>query len=124
MITEKQLSEILENLADSGEYSYSKEGLDIKAKASDNTVSISINYEKPNLVEKEVSEFITYLEGIDDALFVEVCEDLDVHRIQECLDSGNIDSVRAAILKFKQALKKTIQKHIDYYQECLTKFCN
>ena len=54
-------------------------------------------------------------EELDDDLFVSVCEFLgndELKRIQECIYSDNIDSVRAGIIKFKKALSTVAKNKI------------
>lgn len=82
-----------------------------------------MSYEQPkNLAKKEAEDFTKYLETLDDELFTEVCESLgDVVRISNCLNSDNLDTVRSAILRFKQELKKVLTDKINYYTEQLNR---
>lgn len=82
-----------------------------------------MSYEQPkNLAKKEAEDFTKYLETLDDELFTEVCESLgDVARISSCLNSDNLDTVRSAILRFKQELKKVLTDKINYYTEQLNR---
>lgn len=124
MFTEfEQFQELFKALAENGEYNYSENGLNISAKTSDGRTSIQMSYEQPkNLAKKEAEDFTKYLETLDDELFTEVCESLgDVVRISNCLNSDNLDTVRSAILRFKQELKKVLTDKINYYTEQLNR---
>lgn len=124
MFTEfEQFQELFKTLAENGEYNYSENGLNISAKTSDGRTSIQMSYEQPkNLAKKEAEDFTKYLETLDDELFTEVCDSLgDVVRISNCLSSDDIDTVRSAILRFKQELKKVLTDKINYYTEQLNR---
>lgn len=86
-------------------------GLTIKA---DDSLFLLISYEC--LANEEVDQFQKYLESLDDDLFIDVCEylgELEVHKIQECLESGKLETVRAGIAKFKMALSDIAKKRIE-----------
>ena len=79
-----------------------------------------ISYERQKeescLANEEVDQFQKYLESLDDDLFIDVCEylgQLEVHKIQECLESGKLETVRAGIAKFKMALSDIAKKRIE-----------
>ena len=117
----KQFQELFDALAENGESNYSENGLNISAKASDGCTSLQISYEEPS-AKKEVEDFEKYLENLDDDLFVETCESLgneNVVKINQCLKSNNIESVRSAIMRFKTELKEILTNKIQYYTECL-----
>lgn len=117
----KQFQELFDALAENGEYNYSENGLNISAKSSDGCTSLQISYEEPS-AKKEVEDFEKYLENLDDDLFVETCESLgneNVVKINQCLKSNNIESVRSAIMRFKTELKEILTNKIQYYTECL-----
>lgn len=118
-----QFQELLNTLAETGEYNYSENGYNISAKSGDGTFSIQINYEKPkNLAKEESEKFTEFLNTLDDELFVETCESLGtelITRISECLQSDNYDTVKSGSLRFKQELKKILTDKIKYYNECL-----
>jgi hypothetical protein len=62
--------------------------------------------------------------GIDDELFVEICETVGselLGKIQKAINTNNLESVRAAALRFKQECKTVIANKINYYKECLLK---
>lgn len=67
----------------------------------------------------EKAEFKAFLDQLDDDLFIETCELLDVQKIQECLDSDDIEAVRSAIIKFKSALHEVIENKIEYLKSFL-----
>lgn len=120
----KQFQELFDALAENGEYNYSENGLNISAKSSDGCTSLQISYEEPS-TKKEVEDFEKYLENLDDDLFVETCESLgndNVVKINQCLKSNNIESVRSAIMRFKTELKEILNNKIKYYTECLNQF--
>lgn len=93
-------------------------GLTIKAESTDDSLFLLISYEKEEscLANEEVGKFQKYLESLDDDLFIDVCEylgELEVHKIQECLESGKLETVRAGIAKFKMALSDIAKKRIE-----------
>lgn len=99
------------------EYYMSGNGLTIK---SDDSLFLLISYERQKeescLANEEVDQFQKYLESLDDDLFIDVCEylgELEVHKIQECLESGKLETVRAGIAKFKMALSDIAKKRIE-----------
>lgn len=92
-------------------------GLTIK---SDDSLFLLISYERQKeescLANEEVDQFQKYLESLDDDLFIDVCEylgELEVHKIQECLESSKLETVRAGIAKFKMALSDIAKKRIE-----------
>ena len=87
---------------------------------SDDSLFLLISYERQKeescLANEEVDQFQKYLESLDDDLFIDVCEylgELEVHKIQECLESGKLETVRAGIAKFKMALSDIAKKRIE-----------
>ena len=55
-------------------------------------------------------------ESLDDDLFIDVCEYLgesELNKIQECLESGKLESVRAGITKFRMALSNVVTMKIE-----------
>lgn len=109
-----------ENLVDAinknQEYYLSSNGLTIKAESTDDSLFLLISYEESCLANEEVDQFQKYLESLDDDLFIDVCEylgELEIHKIQECLESGKLETVRAGIAKFKMALSDIAKKRIE-----------
>lgn len=63
-----------------------------------------------------MGKFQKYLESLDDDLFIDVCEYLGeskLNKIQECLESGKLESVRAGITKFRMALSNVVTMKIE-----------
>lgn len=59
---------------------------------------------------------------MDDDLFTEVCDALDneeIQKIQNCLNSNKLETVRAAIIKFKNTARKIIARKIAYLNNIL-----
>lgn len=123
-----QFQELLNTLAETGEYNYSENGYNISAKSGDGTFSVQISYEKPkNLAKEESEKFTEFLNTLDDELFVETCESLGselITKISECLQSDNYDTVKSGSLRFKQELRKILTDKIKCYNECLNNLNN
>lgn len=119
----KWFQELLDSIAGNRDFDYSKDGLMVSAKSSDNGIQLTISYEEPeNLAETEAEDFKNYIEALDDELFIEVCESLgsdQLARITNCVKSEEVETVRAGVLRFKQELKKVLVNKIKFYQECL-----
>lgn len=108
------------------DFEYSKDGLDIQFKSSDNGLNLVISYDstEPQMAEKEMEDFITYLSGLDDSIFIEVCEFIGnekITAIHNCLHSKSLEAVRSGINMFNQAHKEYLINQINYYQECLNR---
>lgn len=76
------------------------------------------------MAEKEMEDFITYLSGLDDSIFIEVCEFIGnekITAIHNCLHSKSLEAVRSGINMFNQAHKEYLINQINYYQECLNR---
>ena len=119
----EQFQELFNVLAENGEFNYSENGLNISAKSSDNELSLQVSYETPKQTAKsEAQDFQKFIETIDDNLFTDVCESLggeQLSRIANCLNSDDVESVRSAVLRFKQEMKNVLVKKINFYTECL-----
>lgn len=115
------LEEILNQVLENKDFEYSNNGLNIKSKSDDNSISIEISYNKESsAAEKESEKFTEFLNELDDNLFIEVCDsmgDSEVHRIQDCLMSNSLDTVRSGIIKFKQELSKVVQNKIKKLEQ-------
>lgn len=77
-----------------------------------------MKYEKVS--EKE--DFEKWLEELDDDLFTGVCDFMgqdEISNISNCLNSDDLETLRAGILKFKMYYKKYINYKIEYYNRCL-----
>lgn len=115
LLNQDQFKQLVEAINTNQEYYMS--GLTIK---SDDSLFLLISYERQKeescLANEEVDQFQKYLESLDDDLFIDVCEylgELEVHKIQECLESGKLETVRAGIAKFKMALSDIAKKRIE-----------
>lgn len=119
----EQFQELFNVLAENGEFNYSENGLNISAKSSDNALQLQVSYEAPKRNAKtEAQDFQEFIKTIDDELFTDVCESLSgdqLSRIANCLNSDDVESVRSAVLRFKQEMKNVLVKKINFYTECL-----
>ena len=119
----EQFQELFNVLAETGEFTYSENGLNISAKSSDNALQLQVSYETPKPTAKsEAQDFQKFIETIDDNLFTDVCESLggeQLSRIANCLNSDDVEAVRSAVLRFKQEMKNVLVKKINFYTECL-----
>ena len=121
-IKEEQLKEIAKAILNNQNYTFNQNGLDIQAESSDNGFSIQMSYSEPteDLIKKERDEFQDWLKGLDDDLFLGVCESMgDVSSVSNCLNSDDLESVRSGIIKFKNYYVSYVQNKIDYYKKCL-----
>lgn len=119
----EQFQELFNVLAENGEFNYSENGLNISAKSSDNALQLQVSYETPKPTAKsEAKDFQKFIETIDDDLFTDICESLggeQLSRIANCLNSKDIESVRSAVLRFKQEMREVLTNKINFYTECL-----
>ena len=119
----EEFQELFNILAENGEFNYSENGLNISAKSSDNALTLQVSYEAPKqTAESEAKDFQKFIETIDDELFTDVCESLggdQLSRIANCLNSDDVESVRSAVLRFKQEMRNVLVKKINFYTECL-----
>lgn len=111
-----QLNELFELIMSGKDINYSKDGITLKKKG--NEVYLKI---EDSQIEKEIFQFQEYLDELDDDLFIEINEHLNVKLLQEMINSEDIDKVRAAIFKFKSVAKQVIKEKIKYLTECLNK---
>ena len=119
----EQFQELFNVLAENGEFNYSENVLNISAKSSDNELSLKVSYETPKqTAESEAKDFQKFIETIDDDLFTDICESLggeQLSRIANCLNSDDVESVRSAVLRFKQEMREVLTNKINFYTECL-----
>ena len=116
IMSDEEFQELLIAVEHNKDYSFHKNGLDLDI----SNASIEMRYTEP--VKALVSKFTDYCESLDDEIFVGICEFIGkdgLNRIQDCLDSDNIESVRGAIQYFKNNAKDFILDKIDSYQEVL-----
>lgn len=118
LLNQDEFKNLVDAINKNQEYYLSSNGLTIKAESTDDSLFLLISYEREEscLANEEVDQFQKYLESLDDDLFIDVCEylgELEVHKIQECLESGKLETVRAGIAKFKMALSDIAKKRIE-----------
>lgn len=123
IMTNEEFQELMKASENNKDYKFNKNGLDISMNSSDNGFELSIKYTNP--VQSEVDKFTDFLNSLDDELFVNICEKIGndgLQRIQNCLDSENIESVRSAVSYFKAHAREYIENKTKYLNEQLVKF--
>lgn len=123
IMTNEEFQELMKASENNKDYKFNKNGLDISMNSSDNGFELSVKYNNP--VQSEVNQFTDFLNNLDDELFVDICERIGndgLQKIQDCLDSENIESVRSAISYFKANAKSFICDKIKYLNEQYIKF--
>ena len=123
IMTNEEFQELIKASENNKDYKFNKNGLDISMNSSNNGFELSVKYTNP--VQSEVDKFTDFLNGLDDELFVNICEKIGndgLQRIQNCLDSENIESVRSAISYFKAHAREYIEDKTKYLNEQLVKF--
>lgn len=125
LLNDELLSSLQTALEQNKDFEYSKDGLDIQFKSSDNGLNLIISYDNSTeLAEKEADDFITYLSGLDDSIFIDVCERIgneQITAIHDYLNSGSLEKVKSGINMFNQAHEDYLIEKINYYQECLNR---
>lgn len=126
LLTQDEFKELIKAINQNKEFYCSNKGLTIKSESTDDSLFLLISYDRQEeescLADKEADTFQKYLESLDDDLFVGACEYLgedNIHRIQECLKSGKLETVRSGIAKFKEALSKLVNAKIEYLKSLL-----
>ena len=123
IMTNEEFQEFIKASENNKDYKFNKNGLDISMNSSDNGFELSVKYANP--VQSEVDKFTDFLNSLDDELFVNICEKIGndgLQRIQNCLDSENIESVRSAVSYFKAHAREYIENKTKYLNEQLVKF--
>ena len=123
IMTNEEFQELMKASENNKDYKFNKNGLDISMNSSDNGFELSVKYTNP--VQSEVDKFTDFLNSLDDELFVNICEKIGnngLQRIQNCLDSENIESVRSAVSYFKSHAREYIEDKTKYLNEQLVKF--
>lgn len=120
LLNQDEFKNLVDAINKNQEYYLSSNGLTIKAESTDDSLFLLISYERQKeescLANEEVGKFQKYLESLDDDLFIDVCEYLgesELNKIQECLESGKLKSVRAGITKFRMALSNVVTMKIE-----------
>ena len=126
LLNQDEFKELVKAINQNQEFYCSKKGLTIKSESTDDSLFLLISYDRQEeescLANKEADTFQKYLESLDDDLFVGVCEYLgedNIHRIQACLESGKLETVRSGIAKFREALSKLVNQQIEYLKPLL-----
>ena len=120
LLNQDEFKHLVDAINKNQKYYLSNNGLTVKAESTDDSLFLLISYERQkeesDLANEEVGKFQKYLESLDDDLFIDVCEYLgksELNKIQECLESEKLESVRAGITKFKMALSKVVTMKIE-----------
>lgn len=120
LLNQDEFKNLVDAINKNQEYYLSSNGLTIKAESTDDSLFLLISYERQKeescLANEEVGKFQKYLESLDDDLFIDVCEYLgesELNKIQECLESRKLESVRAGITKFRMALSNVVTMKIE-----------
>lgn len=122
MNLENIIDQLTQALNERKDFIYSENGLNIELKQTDNSTSISVEYN--NEAKNLVDEFDNYVREIDDELFVDVCEELGndkVRSIQDNLNQDNLDLIRESISEFNYALSKVSSNKIKKHREEIKK---
>lgn len=104
------------------DYSLNKNGLVIDLKFTPSGFIYHTEYTEP--IQEEVSNFTAYCESFDDEIFVGICEHIGkdgLNKIQHCLDSNDMESVRGAIQYFKNKAAEYVKNKISEYKTILGK---
>ncbi len=124
LLNQDQFTKLVKAINENQEYNFSEKGLTIKANSTDDSLFLSVSYEKQkeedSLIKEELEDFKCFLDNLDDELFISIYEFIgneEAKKINECLDSSNLESVRAGIFKFKSYLSKYARNMIEYYQQ-------
>lgn len=87
-----------------------------------NIINIRIELLEDNIVKKQIEEFEEYVNTLPDDLFMTTLDILgqdEVKRIDKCIHSDDLESVRGGIIKFKQALAKVIENKLAELKQIL-----
>lgn len=87
-----------------------------------NIINIRIELLEDNIVKKQTEKFEEYVNTLPDELFMATLEILgqdEVKRIDKCIHSNDLESVRGGIIKFKQALAKVIENKLAELKQIL-----
>lgn len=117
IMTNDEFQDFLKAAENSKDYTFNKNGLNIKLNNTDNGFECYMTYTEPT--KKVVDEFTEYCESFNDEVFVGVCEFIGkegLSRINDCLDSNDIDSVRSGIQYFKNKAREYVSNKITEYK--------
>ena len=128
LLNTNEFQKLVDAINGNKDFSFNQNGLTINSKSTDNSLQLTIKYDasksEEQIVCKEREAFLNTLNGIEDNVFVEICEGLDndmLSKLQKLINSNKLESVRSAILKFKQEAKEVLKAKINLYKECLQK---
>jgi hypothetical protein len=116
-----KIDELLKKVASDLDIENSK----IKATVSrtgQNIINIKIELLEDNIAKKQTEKFEEYVNTLPDDLFMATLEILgqdEVKRIDKCIHSNDLESVRGGIIKFKQALAKVIETKLAELKQIL-----
>ena len=116
-----KIDELLKKVASDLDIENSK----IKATVSrteQNIINIRIELLEDDIIKKQTEKFEEYVNTLPDDLFMETLEILgqdEVKRIDKCIHSNDLESVRGGIIKFKQALSKVIENKLTELKQIL-----
>ena len=116
-----KIDELLKKVASDLDIENSK----IKAtvtRTEQNVINIRIELLEDNIVKKQIEKFEEYVNTLPDDLFMATLEILgqdEVKRIDKCIHSNDLESVRGGIIKFKQALAKVIETKLAELKQIL-----
>ena len=108
---------------------FNLENKKVKATVSsdgDKIINIRIEVLEDNSAKIQSDKFKEYVNTLPDDLFIATLETLGqdtVKRIDNCLNSNDLEAVRSAIIKFKNTLKKTIMMKLNELNSILPS-CN
>ena len=112
LLPEKAMNEMLKALMKGEDYSYSDDNTNIKVTPN----GISIEYssqKKEDHKEKEVNEFLQFVDNLDDNLFMEICESFhpaELTRLQNELDTDNYkNTIKVFTNRAKEIAEKKLQ---------------
>ena len=87
-----------------------------------NIINIRIELLEDDIAKKQTEKFKEYVNTLPDDLFMATLEILgqdEVKRIDKCIHSNDLESVRGGIIKFKQALAKVIENKLAELKQIL-----
>ena len=88
----------------------------------ENIINIRIEVLKDNSAKIQTEKFEEYVNTLPDDLFMATLEVLgedEVKRIDNCIHSEDLESVRSGIIKFKKALSKVIEAKLTELKSIL-----
>jgi len=88
----------------------------------ENIINIRIEVLKDNSAKIQTEKFEEYVNTLPDDLFMATLEVLgedEVKRIDNCIHSEDLESVRSGIIKFKHALSKVIEAKLKELKSIL-----